>query len=158
MPLLTFTKPSEARRWMPWWVAVLFADLPPRSKKRAARPAPQKYQYEIRRKPLSQLATTTPTITQKPPGVPPIPQRTRPRDDLFSHSPPLAHRHVHFEDDPPWINATPTLEARSLPKQRFLPVNPRHNRHNATSGRNTYDNWAREIRRKSSHKARNRSP
>lgn len=145
MPLLTFTKPSEARRWVPWWAAVLFADHPPRSKKRGARPAPQRYQYEIRRKPVSQHPSTTTTVTQKPPAILRTSQRTRPTNDLFSHSPPLAHKHVHFDDEPPWATATTTSATRNLPKQRFLPDNSQHNRHNAIFGRNTYDTRARDV-------------
>jgi len=145
MPLLTFTKPTEARRWVPWWAAVLFADPPPRSKKRAARLAPRRYQYEIRRKPVSQHPSTTTTVTQKPHAILPTPQRTRPTNDLFSHRPPLAQRHVHFDDEPPWTTATPIPAIRNLPKQTFLPDNPQHNRRNAIFGRNTYDNRARNV-------------
>lgn len=145
MPLLTFTKPTEARRWVPWWAAVLFSEHPPRGKQRGTRSAPQRYQYEIRRKPVSQRSGKTTAATQKPHPALRVPQRTRPTNQSFPQTPTLAHRHVHFGDEPPWATAPSASAISNLPKQRHLPEHPQHTTHNAIFGRDTYDGRPRPV-------------
>lgn len=139
MPLLTFTRPVEAKRWVPWWAAIFFTDHHARGRKRGAGSASQKYQYEIRRKPVSQRSRAATGTAPTPPSTDRIPQHTTTRNELFSLPPPHPHRHVHFHDEPPWTNQVPVSGGRGLPSHQFLADNPNRYGHEHINSQDMHD-------------------
>ena len=139
MPVLSLTKPGEAKWWVPWWAAILFTNHYSHERKQGARPPPTGYQYEIRRIPVHQHSRTTiGRLPLQPPNLH-TPRCEAPANDLVLLPPSQGHQHVHFEDNPLRAINAPLSPTRHVPRHRNSSSSPPRVRCRVVPGREMHD-------------------